>query len=186
MSISTRCDTNKVTLFGEMMLIRDKSSYVRSNRLGYVAYESGILADFMVVDDSDPESPCFPHAFSRLLYYFPSVETCPPPSQSNGHVKLFYLGSLDELVSAIQMQNNPPQYEASRYQTFLAKLSQLRMAMRVLIAQATITSWIGLTDGENTKSEVAFPERVKVSRSCALSLIQRHFFNHYSIQNGFL
>lgn len=84
------------------------------------------------------------------------------------------------------MQNNPPQYEASRYQTFLAKLSQLRMAMRVLIAQATITSWIGLTDGENTKSEVAFPERVKVSRSCALSLIQRHFFNHYSIQNGFL
>lgn len=48
------------------------------------------------------------------------------------------------------------------------------MAMRVLIAEVTVTTWIGLTDEENTKSEVALPERVKLSRSCALSLIQHH------------
>lgn len=67
----------------------------------------------------------------------------------------------------------------------LAKRYQLRMAMRSLIAQATITSWIGLTDEENTNSEVALPERVKLSRSCALRLIHHHFFNHY-FYNGFL
>jgi len=58
---------NRFTLFGETMLIRDNSSHVRSNRLGYLAYGSRILAGFMIVDDSDPEPPCLLSTFILLF-----------------------------------------------------------------------------------------------------------------------